>query len=249
MFKKALAKFFLLLALTAATAIAQDANTAIHNAEKAMGDVKSIRYAGSGRWGVVGMNWNTTAPWHPTVLNSYIRTIDYPSGSSRELITRNQENPPALGGEAPFVDEIKEGHEVRGKYAWNQPGNANPMPPPEVAIPALATADERTLQIFLTPHGFLNGALDNHATAKTENDGGKNVRLTVQDSGIGFVPDVADRLFESFYTTKENGMGVGLSVSRSIIEAHRGRLWASANDGPGASFAFSIPQDRGAEPA
>jgi len=84
---------------------------------------------------------------------------------------------------------------------------------------------------------------------KTENDGGKNVRLTVQDSGIGFVPDVADRLFESFYTTKENGMGVGLSVSRSIIEAHRGRLWASANDGPGASFAFSIPQDRGAEPA
>jgi len=183
MFKKALAKFFLLLALTAATAIAQDANTAIHNAEKAMGDVKSIRYAGSGRWGVVGMNWNTTAPWHPTVLNSYIRTIDYPSGSSRELITRNQENPPALGGEAPFVDEIKEGHEVRGKYAWNQPGNANPMPPPEVAIPALATADERTLQIFLTPHGFLNGALDNHATAKTENDGGKKITVVTFMAG------------------------------------------------------------------
>jgi PAS domain S-box-containing protein len=76
---------------------------------------------------------------------------------------------------------------------------------------------------------------------KTENEGGRNVQLTVCDSGIGFAPDAADRLFESFYTTKDDGMGIGLSVSRSIIEAHRGRLWASVNDGPGSSFAFSIP--------
>jgi PAS domain S-box-containing protein len=77
---------------------------------------------------------------------------------------------------------------------------------------------------------------------KTECDSGVSVQLTVQDSGIGFAPDAADRLFESFYTTKDDGMGIGLSVSRSIIEAHRGRLWASANNGPGASFAFSIPR-------
>ena len=83
---------------------------------------------------------------------------------------------------------------------------------------------------------------------KTECDDGKNVQLTVQDTGIGFAPDAADRLFESFYTTKDDGMGIGLSVSRSIIEAHRGRLWASANDGPGSSFAFSIPHDYSAEP-
>jgi C4-dicarboxylate-specific signal transduction histidine kinase len=77
----------------------------------------------------------------------------------------------------------------------------------------------------------------------TECGDGRNVQLTVRDTGIGFASDAPDRLFESFYTTKDDGMGIGLSVSRSIIEAHRGRLWASANDGPGSSFAFSIPQD------
>ena len=50
-----------------------------------------------------------------------------------------------------------------------------------------------------------------------------------------------DRLFEAFYTTKSGGMGIGLSVSRSIIESHHGRLWAAPNDGPGATFSFSIP--------
>lgn len=74
----------------------------------------------------------------------------------------------------------------------------------------------------------------------TEQDG-ENVRLTVKDSGIGFEAAACDRLFESFYTTKREGMGIGLSVSRSIIEAHCGRMWATANDGPGATFAFSIP--------
>jgi hypothetical protein len=71
----------------------------------------------------------------------------------------------------------------------------------------------------------------------------------MQDTGIGFAPDAANRLFDSFYTTKDGGMGVGLSVSRSIIEAHRGRIWASANEGPGSSFAFSIPRDYSTEPA
>jgi len=83
---------------------------------------------------------------------------------------------------------------------------------------------------------------------QTERDGAENVRLTVQDTGIGFAPETADRLFESFFTTKEDGMGIGLSVSHSIIQAHHGRLWASANDGPGSSFSFSIPPDYSAEP-
>jgi len=78
---------------------------------------------------------------------------------------------------------------------------------------------------------------------KTESDDSNNVQLTVRDTGVGFAPDAADRLFDSFYTTKDDGMGIGLSVSHSIIEAHRGRIWASANEGPGSSFAFSIPLD------
>ncbi|MGD0474726.1 MAG: PAS domain-containing protein [Candidatus Velthaea sp.] len=76
---------------------------------------------------------------------------------------------------------------------------------------------------------------------KTQPDEGDRVRLTVQDAGVGIEPEAANKLFEAFYTTKEGGMGIGLSVSRSIIESHRGRIWASANDGPGASFSFSIP--------
>ena len=76
---------------------------------------------------------------------------------------------------------------------------------------------------------------------RTERDEGEHVRLTVQDVGGGLDPAGMDRLFDPFYTTKNDGMGIGLSVSRAIIERHRGRLWAVANEGPGATFAFSIP--------
>jgi signal transduction histidine kinase len=66
--------------------------------------------------------------------------------------------------------------------------------------------------------------------------------LTVQDAGVGFEPESAEKLFDPFYTTKRGGMGIGLSVSRSIIESHHGRLWAARNDGPGATFAFTLPR-------
>jgi PAS domain S-box-containing protein len=76
---------------------------------------------------------------------------------------------------------------------------------------------------------------------RTEREDGDRVRVTVRDAGAGIDPGSADRLFDAFYTTKSSGMGIGLSVSRSIIERHQGRLWAEPNDGPGATFAFSIP--------
>jgi PAS domain S-box-containing protein len=76
---------------------------------------------------------------------------------------------------------------------------------------------------------------------RTEREAGDRVRLTVQDAGVGFDPQDVHRLFQPFYTTKNEGMGMGLSVSRSIIEGHQGRLWATLNEGPGAMFAFSIP--------
>jgi PAS domain S-box-containing protein len=77
---------------------------------------------------------------------------------------------------------------------------------------------------------------------RTEKDEDDRVRLTVKDTGVGFDPQAGSRLFEAFYTTKSGGMGIGLSVSRSIIESHHGRLWAAPNDGPGATFSFSIPR-------
>ncbi|MBR1159682.1 trifunctional serine/threonine-protein kinase/ATP-binding protein/sensor histidine kinase [Bradyrhizobium elkanii] len=93
------------------------------------------------------------------------------------------------------------------------------------AVDAMSPVDDRQRQLLI----------------RTEREEGGGVRLTLQDSGQGFGPEDTARLFDAFYTTKGDGMGIGLSVSRSIIESHRGRLWAAPNDGPGATFAFSIP--------
>jgi PAS domain S-box-containing protein len=76
---------------------------------------------------------------------------------------------------------------------------------------------------------------------KTELDTDGLVRVTVRDSGVGFDSRDADKLFTAFFSTKPQGMGIGLSVSRSIVESHHGRIWAAKNDGPGATFAFAIP--------
>ena len=82
-------------------------------------------------------------------------------------------------------------------------------------------------------------------TVRTERDQDQDqddcVRLTIKDTGVGFGQEAPDRLFQAFYTTKNDGMGIGLSLSRSIIEAHHGRLSATVNNGPGATFSFTIP--------
>ncbi len=77
---------------------------------------------------------------------------------------------------------------------------------------------------------------------KTEKDEGDQIRLSVKDSGVGLTAQAANKIFEAFYTTKTDGMGIGLSISRSIIEAHQGRIWATPNDGPGCTFSFAIPR-------
>ncbi len=71
---------------------------------------------------------------------------------------------------------------------------------------------------------------------------GDRVCVSLKDTGVGLEAHTSERLFHPFYSTKSGGMGIGLAISRSIIEAHGGRLWAEANDGPGATFAFSIPE-------
>ena len=93
------------------------------------------------------------------------------------------------------------------------------------AFDAMTTVDDRPRELLI----------------RTERVEGDQARLAVKDVGVGFPREAADKLFQPFYTTKRDGMGIGLSVSHSIIEAHHGRLWAEANDGPGATFSFSIP--------
>jgi predicted ATPase/signal transduction histidine kinase len=82
-----------------------------------------------------------------------------------------------------------------------------------------------------------------HLNIGTELGEHGDVHLSVRDSGVGFDPQSSERLFEAFYSTKAGGMGMGLSVSRSIIESHGGRLWAAMNEDHGATFSFSIPSD------
>jgi PAS domain S-box-containing protein len=93
------------------------------------------------------------------------------------------------------------------------------------ALDAMSTVDDRPRELLI----------------RTERQEGDCVRLSVKDAGVGFDPRTMDKLFEAFYSTKNDGMGVGLSVSRSIVESHQGRLWAVLNDGPGATFLFSVP--------
>ena len=78
-------------------------------------------------------------------------------------------------------------------------------------------------------------------TRRETRDGKSAILLSVQDAGTGFKPEEMNRLFKAFHTTKPHGMGMGLAISRSIIEAHGGRLWAEPNQGPGATFLFSLP--------
>jgi signal transduction histidine kinase len=98
------------------------------------------------------------------------------------------------------------------------------------------------LNLLLNAADAMSGVEDRprQALIKTLREGDR-VRLAVQDTGVGIEPSSVEELFEAFYTTKSGGMGIGLSVSRSIIESHRGQLEAVPNEGPGATFWFSIP--------
>jgi signal transduction histidine kinase len=76
--------------------------------------------------------------------------------------------------------------------------------------------------------------------ARTQRGEGDQVRVTVQDCGVGIDPGDIERVFNAFHTTKPGGMGMGLSISRSIVESHGGRLWAIPNNGPGVTFQFTV---------
>ena len=93
-------------------------------------------------------------------------------------------------------------------------------------IEAMSTVGERRRELII----------------RTQNDEADQVRVTVQDMGIGFDPQSMERIFEAFFTTKSRGIGMGLSISRSIVENHGGRLWAVPNDGPGTAFHFTVPK-------
>jgi signal transduction histidine kinase len=76
---------------------------------------------------------------------------------------------------------------------------------------------------------------------RSETDGSENVLITLEDSGTGIDPNHINRIFEAFFTTKAHGMGMGLSICRSIIESHSGQLWVSARSPYGSIFRAKLP--------
>jgi PAS domain S-box-containing protein len=94
------------------------------------------------------------------------------------------------------------------------------------AIEAMSKVGDRARELVIT----------------TRNIDPDQVQVTVEDSGVGIDPQMIDKIFDSFYTTKPGGMGMGLSISRSILQSHGGRLWATAKDGAGTSFHFTLPK-------
>jgi PAS domain S-box-containing protein len=102
----------------------------------------------------------------------------------------------------------------------------------QVILNLLRNASEAMIHVHDRPRQLL---------ITTKREDADHVRVTVRDTGTGLPPESLDSLFDAFYTTKSGGMGIGLFVSRSIVERHQGRLWAEPNDGPGATFSFSIP--------
>ena len=97
------------------------------------------------------------------------------------------------------------------------------------------------VNLFRNAVDALEGAATRELNVSVRPSGSRLAVVAVSDTGPGVPVDVASRLFQPFVTTKKQGMGVGLSISRNIIEAHGGRIWAETRPGGGAVFRFSVP--------
>jgi len=124
----------------------------------------------------------------------------------------------------------------------------------DLAVNLLAVTGDRVqmqqllLNLVINALDAMNAITDRPRVVRirTSTPDSKSILVAVEDAGVGLDPERAARLFDAFYTTKPEGLGMGLSISRSIVEAHGGRLWAAPNEGPGATFQFTLPIEEGA---
>src|SRR5438132_3075838 len=140
----------------------QEAKAVLDGVAKAMGDVKSLQYMGSGANFAFGQNVAPGAPWPRFNVKSYTRSVNYDTPAMRDEIVRTQAEPGARGGGGiPLVGEQRQLLMVSGTHAWNQVGENPPAP-------ALAAVADRLHQLWITPHGVLTAAMKNNATAQTQ---------------------------------------------------------------------------------
>ena len=115
------------------------------------------------------------------------------------------------------------------------------------SIEAMSGVSEETRDLWVSSRKSISNAGEIGTNTPLTESHGPSVLVAVRDSGPGLNPTQFNQVFDSYYTTKPQGMGMGLAISRSIIEAHNGRLWATANVPRGAVFQFMLPiesQDR-----
>lgn len=174
--------------LVSSPLLAQDAKTILDSSAKAMGDVRSVQFSGTGLNFALGQSLNPNAPWPKFNVTSYSRVFDYDAGASREEMVRVQgENPPRGGGGQPLAGEQRQVNLVSGDHAWNQPAQ-NPTP-------ALAAATERAQQVWASPHGFIKAALKaGNATVKSQTVGGRKMNVVSVTAGgrhklVGYLND------------------------------------------------------------
>jgi predicted ATPase/signal transduction histidine kinase len=131
-------------------------------------------------------------------------------------------------------------HELAGHHVSVRTELADPLPPvngdriqlQQVIVNLVTNGIEAMEPITTRPRVLV---------IRTQQDEARNVLVSVTDNGVGMAADRADKLFDAFFTTKPSGMGMGLSICRSIVDAHGGQLSASPNAGPGATFQFALP--------
>jgi glyoxylase-like metal-dependent hydrolase (beta-lactamase superfamily II) len=149
----------------------QEPKAALDGVVKAMGDVKSLQYAGNGAYFFLGQSPSPGAPPPRFNLTSYTRTIDYDTPSMRDEFVRTQAEPDARGGGGvPLVGEQRQLQAVSGAQAWNQVGDASPTPQP-------AAVADRLHQLWITPHGVTKAAMKHNATVETQTEGGKKMTI------------------------------------------------------------------------
>ena len=158
-------------ALMPSLAHSQDSKTVLDGVLKALGDVKSLQYTGSGANFSFGQNVTPMAPWPRFNLKTFTRTINYETPAMRDEFVRSQADPAARGGGGiPLTGEQRQMQAVSGTYAWSQT-EQNPV------TPALAAVGDRLHQLWITPHGIIKLAATHNASVQSQTDGGK--KLTV----------------------------------------------------------------------
>ena len=144
----------------------QEAKAVLDDVSKAMGEVQSLQYSGSGAFFSFGQSFTPGEPWPRFGLNSYTRTIDYETPALRDEVVRAQGDPVARGGGLPIPGGQRLTTAVSGRVAWGQLGEGPVNPAP-------AAVGDRLYQLWITPHGLIKAALKYNATVQAQEEGGK----------------------------------------------------------------------------